>query len=79
MEKILLIMMLTQPVEISKTDKEKVDQLKGLTNPVPIDRREFIRVCSKNEKSEDCKHLTQSELSSGAVRGIKIDVDNQQP
>lgn len=78
MEKILLIMMLTQPVELSN-DKDKADQLKGIEKPAPIERHEFIKICSKNEKREDCRQLTQSELSSGTVRGIKIDVDNPQP
>jgi hypothetical protein len=78
MEKILLIMMLTQPVEISKTDKEKAEQRKSI-QASPIERHELIRICGKNEIATDCRHITQAEISSGTVRGMKIEVDNPQP
>lgn len=78
MEKILLIMMLTSPVERPDSAKEKAEQRKSI-QPPPIERREFSRICSKNEKPIDCRPLTQAEISSGAVRGNKEAVDNQQP
>jgi hypothetical protein len=78
MEKVLLIMMLTSAVEPPDSAKEKSEQRKSIQAP-PIERHELIRICGKNEIATDCRHITQAEISSGTVRGMKIEVDNPQP
>ena len=61
-------------IEELEKKKEAMSKEKSAILPPP----EPLKICAKNDKSQDCRHLTQSELSSGAVRGNKI-VDDLNP
>jgi len=76
MEKILLLLMLMdQPSD----DMERRKSLESKQKSSPIERHDAIKICTKPIKGEDCRIVTQAEISSGAVRGNKEAVDNQQP
>lgn len=76
MEKILLLLaLMDNPSDEFERRKELESKEK---KAAPIEHRP-IKICTKQIKDEDCRILTQAEISSGAVRGNKEPVDNQQP
>ena len=79
METLLLLLMLNagpnQEAIDSQLEKKRMEEQEKGALPMPSPP---IRICTKTDKGEDCRHLTQSELSGGAVRGNKI-VDEEQP
>ena len=76
MEKILLILSL---LNNSSDEYERQKELESRIKKAEPAGREQLKICTKQNKVLDCRTLTQAEISAGAVRGIKIDVDNPQP
>ena len=75
MEKILLILSLLT----NSSDNERQKELESRIKKVEPVGQERLKICTKQNKILDCRSYTQAEISAGAVRGIKIDVDNPEP
>lgn len=80
MDKILLLLMLTGDVnqdELTEQRKRELEQREKSIKPAPAQPRALV--CIPRGDKTECKVLTQAEISGGAVRGNKEEVDEQQP